>query len=114
MNPMKKNEPYRHLVKKTRFGPAVILWESGSGRPMIRQILITKPGQPAQEALKEQFPGSLPSSCALVDDLAGRIAAFLEGADVRFSLEHVQLDLCPPFQQRVLLAEYGIPRGRVS
>ena len=56
----------------------------------------------------------MPSTCGLVDDLAGRIAAFLDGADVRFSLEHVRLDLCPPFQRKVLLAEYGIPRGRVS
>jgi methylated-DNA-[protein]-cysteine S-methyltransferase len=114
MDSMKKNEPYRHLVGKTRFGPIVILWESGSGKPMVRQILLTKAGQPAQEALKEQFPESVPFSCGLIDDLAGRIAAFLEGANVRFSLEHVRLDLCPPFQRKVLLAEYGIPRGRVS
>jgi methylated-DNA-[protein]-cysteine S-methyltransferase len=114
MDSMKKNERNRHLVGKTRFGPVVILWESGSGKPMVRQILLTKPGQPAQAALKEQFPGSVPSSCGLIDDLAGRIAAFLGGTDVHFALEHVRLDLCPPFQQKVLLAEYGIPRGRVS
>jgi methylated-DNA-[protein]-cysteine S-methyltransferase len=114
MDSMKKHEPYRYLAGKTRFGPVVILWESSSGKPMIRQIVITKPGLPAIAALKDQFPGPVPSSCTLVDDLAGRIAAFLEGADVRFALEHVQLDLCPPFQQKVLLAEYGIPRGRVS
>ncbi len=111
---MKKHEPYHYLVRKTRFGPAVILWEESPGKPRVRQILLTKPDQPAQEALEEQFPGSLPSSCGLIDDLAGRIAAFLEGADVRFSLEHVRLDLCPPFQRKVLLAEYGIPRGQVS
>jgi methylated-DNA-[protein]-cysteine S-methyltransferase len=114
MDSMKKNEPNRHLVGKTRFGPAVILWEESLGKPMVRQILLTKPDRPAQEALKEQFPESVPSSCGLIDDLAGRIAAFLEGANVRFSLEHVRLDLCPPFQRKVLLAEYGIPRGRVS
>jgi methylated-DNA-[protein]-cysteine S-methyltransferase len=114
MDSMKKHEPYRHFAGRTRFGPVVILWESSAGKPTVRQIVITKPGLPAPKALKEQFPGSVPSSCSLVDDLAGRIAAFLEGADVRFALEHVRLDLCPPFQQKVLLAEYGIPRGRVS
>lgn len=111
---MKKNEPYRHVVTKTRFGKAVILWETRSDKPMVRQILISKPGQPAETTLEEQFPDSVPSTCGLIDDLAGRIAAFLEGADVRFALEHVQLDICPPFQRRVLLAEYGIPRGSVS
>jgi methylated-DNA-[protein]-cysteine S-methyltransferase len=114
MDAMKKHEPYRHSVRKTRFGPAVILWETLSDRPMVRQILISGPGQPAVMSLKEQFPDSIPSSCGLIDDLAGRIAAFLDGADVRFALERVRLDLCPPFQQRVLLAEYGIPRGCVS
>jgi methylated-DNA-[protein]-cysteine S-methyltransferase len=111
---MKKHEPYRHVVTKTRFGPAVILWETRSDKPMVRQILISRPGQPAEISLKEQFPDSVPSSCGLIDALAGRISAFLDGADVRFSLEPVRLDLCPPFQQRVLLAEYGIPRGSVS
>jgi methylated-DNA-[protein]-cysteine S-methyltransferase len=81
---------------------------------MVRQILISKPGQPADGILKLQFPDSVPSSCGLIDDLAGRIAAFLDGADVRFSLEPVLLDLCPPFQKKALLAEYGIPRGSVS
>jgi methylated-DNA-[protein]-cysteine S-methyltransferase len=81
---------------------------------MVRQILISRPGQSAQISLKEQFPDSVPSSCGLIDDLAGRIAAFLDGSDVRFALEAVRLDLCPPFQRRVLLAEYGIPRGSVS
>jgi methylated-DNA-[protein]-cysteine S-methyltransferase len=114
MDAMKKHEPYRHSVRKTRFGPAVILWETLLDRPMVRQILLSRPGLPAQTALKEQFPDSAPSSCRLIDDLAGRIAAFLDGADVRFPLEDVRLDLCPPFLLSVLLAEYGIPRGCVS
>ena len=111
---MQRENPCCHILHRTRFGPAVILWETRSDKPMVRQILLSRPGLPAQTALKEQFPDSVPSSCRLIDDLAGRIAAFLDGADVRFALEHVRLDLCPPFQQRVLLAEYGIPRGSVS
>jgi methylated-DNA-[protein]-cysteine S-methyltransferase len=111
---MKRNEADRHFAGKTRFGPIVILWEDDQARPMVRQILLSRPGHPAQAALKELFPGSVTSSCSLIDDLAGRIAAFLDGADVRFDLEPVQIDRCPLFQQKVLLAEYGIPRGSVS
>jgi len=111
---MQKEHRLRHIVRKTRFGPAVILWEIRLDRPMVRQILISRPGQPAEISLKEQFPDSVSSSCGLIDDLAGRIEAFLDGADVRFPLEQVQLDLCAPFQRRVLLAEYAIPRGQVS
>lgn len=111
---MQKEDQLRHIVRKTRFGSAVILWETRSDRPVVRQILISRPGQPAETVLKEQFPDAVPSSCGPIDDLAGRIAAFLDGADVRFALGHVRLDLCPPFQRRVLLAEYGITRGSVS
>jgi len=111
---MRKDNPLHYFVRRTRFGSAVILWETRSDRPMVRQILISRPGQSAEISLKEQFPDSVSSSCGLIGDLAGRIAAFLDGADVRFALEPVRLDLCPPFQQRVLLAEYGIPRGLVS
>jgi methylated-DNA-[protein]-cysteine S-methyltransferase len=46
--------------------------------------------------------------------LAESIAAFLAGRDVRFPLGDIRLDLCSEFQQRVLRAEYTIPRGRVS
>jgi methylated-DNA-[protein]-cysteine S-methyltransferase len=111
---MQKDDRLRHIVRKTRFGPAVILWETRSDKPMVRQILISRPGQPSETVLKEQFPDSVPTPCGLIDDLAERIAAFLDGADVRFALGPVRLDLCPPFQRRVLLAEYGIPRGSVS
>jgi len=111
---MHKEDLLRHIVRKTRFGPAVILWETRSEKPMVRQILISRPGQPAETVLKEQFPDSVPTPCGLIDDLAGLIAAFLDGADVRFALGPVRLDLCPTFQRRVLLAEYGIPRGSVS
>lgn len=111
---MQRGNPCSHILRRTRFGHAVILWETRSDRPMVRRILISRPGQPAEISLKEQFPDSVPSSCGLIDDLAGRIEAFLDGADVRFALEQVQLDLCPPFQRKVLLAEYAIPRGQVS
>ncbi|HTY53506.1 MAG TPA: MGMT family protein [Methanomicrobiales archaeon] len=46
--------------------------------------------------------------------LAEGIRRFLEGRDVRFELGVLDLEQCPPFQQKVLLAEAGIPRGYVS
>jgi methylated-DNA-[protein]-cysteine S-methyltransferase len=60
------------------------------------------------------FPDSIASSCAEIDGVADRIAAFLAGEDIRFSLAVARLDLCSPFQQKVLRAEHGIPRGGVS
>ena len=111
---MGSREPCRHAVTRTRFGPVAIVWENGKHGPAFLQVLLSKPGLRAQAIREKLFPGSVASSCGLVDDLAARIEAFLGGADVSFSLEPLRLDRCPAFQRRALLAEYGIPRGRVS
>jgi methylated-DNA-[protein]-cysteine S-methyltransferase len=45
---------------------------------------------------------------------AERIAGFLRGEDVGFPLDVLALGDCSQFQQKVLRAEHGIPRGFVS
>ena len=42
------------------------------------------------------------------------IQSFLSGNNVVFGTRLLELDRCRPFQKRVLLAEYAIPRGFVS
>jgi methylated-DNA-[protein]-cysteine S-methyltransferase len=42
------------------------------------------------------------------------MVAFLAGKDVGFRLDLLALEQCSEFQRQVLMAEYGIPRGRVS
>jgi methylated-DNA-[protein]-cysteine S-methyltransferase len=69
---------------------------------------------PAGRAVQRQFPDIPEGSCREIDALTGRIEAFLNGKNVRFTLDTVRLDLCRPFQRKVLLAEYAIPRGKVS
>ena len=91
-----------------------ILWSVHQGQPKIRRVLLSRPGLSAKQTVKSLFPDSIASSSAEVDALADRIAAFLTGEDLRFSLEVARLDLCSPFQQKVLRAEHGILRGKVS
>jgi methylated-DNA-[protein]-cysteine S-methyltransferase len=91
-----------------------ILWSVHQGQPKVRRVLLSRPGLPAKQTLKSLFPDSAASSCAEIDGVADRIADFLAGEDQRFSLAVARLDLCSPFQQKVLWAEHGIPRGRVS
>jgi len=55
-----------------------------------------------------------PAGCSEIEEVAEQLAAFLGGAAISFSLDLVLLDLCSPFQQQVLHAEHGIPRGQVS
>jgi methylated-DNA-[protein]-cysteine S-methyltransferase len=103
-----------HRFRETRFGPVAILWSVPQGQPKIRRVLLSRPGLSAKQMVKYLFPDSTTSSSAEVDALADRIAAFLTGENIRFSLEVARLDLCSPFQQGVLRAEHEIPRGEVS
>lgn len=64
--------------------------------------------------VKAAFPRPIESSCAKIDVVASRMEAFLTGNDISFSLEITRLDICSEFQQKVLHAEHGIPRGHVS
>lgn len=101
-------------LRPTPFGDVALLWSVHEGEPKATRILLSNPETPAAETLKEFFPDLRDSSCKEIDALAGSIEAFLNGKDILFSLDAVRFDLCSPFQQKVLLAEHAIPRGRVS
>lgn len=115
-NRMKQIEtnPSAFCFRATPFGPVAVLWSVYRGEPKIYRILLSKPGTSAKQAMKKFFPNSLASSCPEINALASQIEAFLNGEDIQFPLAMVRLDLCSAFQQKVLRAEYAIPRGRVS
>ncbi len=98
----------------TPFGPVAVLWSIHEGEPTICRILLSSPEVSAGEAVKKRFPDSRSSLCPEVNAILEQIAAYLGGEEIRFSLDGLRLDLCTPFQRRVLLADYAIPRGRVS
>jgi len=78
------------------------------------RILLSRPGFSAGQAVKKFYPVLKADSCEEIDAFAGRIKAFLNGEDIRFSLDKIRLEDCPVFQRNVLAAEHAIPRGRVS
>lgn len=77
-------------------------------------MALSKPGLSAVQIVKASFSDAISSSCSVIDKHADQIEAFLRGNDVLFSLDIIRLDLCSKFQQKVLRAEHGIPRGSVS
>ena len=81
---------------------------------MICRVVLSRPGCPAGQIVEASFVNIVSASCMQIDNVAGKIEAFLNGDDKRFSLEDVCLDSCSSFQRRVLRAEYEIPRGFVS
>jgi len=107
-------KPAVFCLRATPFGPVAVVWSVYRDEPKISRILLSKPGTSANEALKKFAPNARDSSCVEINALVGQIEAFLNGEDIRFSLEGVRLDLCSSFQQKVLRAEHAIPRGRLS
>ena len=101
-------------LQTTPFGSVALLWSIYEQRPFIFRILISRPKALATQLAAAQFPAAFSSSCAEIDSIGARIEAFLNGEDIRFTLDNVRLDLCSGFQHSVLLAEYAIQRGRVS
>ena len=109
-----ENKPLYVSLRSTPFGPVAALWSVHGGEPKICRIVLSKPGSPAKQAVANSFPDSTPSSCSEIDTLVSQIEIFMNGEDIPFPLDTVRLDLCSAFQQKVLRAEYAIPRGRVS
>ena len=106
--------PISFTTRSSPFGPIALFWEDHQGKSKIRQILLSRPGLPAPQVVHKTFPGMKSSTCLEIEELADQIGAFLEGEDICFSLEGTRLDLCSMFQQEVLRAEHGIPRGSIS
>jgi len=91
-----------------------VLWTEGRGTALVERIMLPGEGPGPSGDIRALCRNVCPSHSRRIAELTRRIAAFLSGRDIGFDLSILRLDLCPPFQRRVLLAEYGIPRGSVS
>ncbi len=109
-----RKTPPAVCFRDTNFGPVAVLWSVVDDRPMVSCILISKPEMTADRISAKSYPAAGNFSCSEINELADLIRAFLAGEDIRFDLDMVRLDLCSPFQQKVLRAEHAISRGRVS
>ena len=102
------------FLSPTPFGPVAVVWSADSGRPLVRRVVL-----PTLEARAEELAARLcgnlrTASCAAIDAVCRDLRAFLEGADVRFSLGVADIASCPAFQRAVLAAEHAVPRGSVT
>jgi methylated-DNA-[protein]-cysteine S-methyltransferase len=102
------------LIPETPFGPVALVWTVRNDRPLLVRVLLSSPGLPADRQLPGGYPGVAYASCLEIDEVAREIHAFLEGADIRISLDLADLGSCTAFQQSVLRAGHGIPRGSAT
>jgi len=96
-----------YQVFHTAFGEFAVVWDRSE---KIKKIYL--PGKSA--GLQRDYPSAEPSTNPNISSVSEDITRFLDGHDVKFSLDPVALEDCSSFQRMVLLAEYGIPRGYVS
>jgi methylated-DNA-[protein]-cysteine S-methyltransferase len=103
-----------HHLFVTLFGEVALVWEKEGGAPRIVRVFVSAPRVRAGKLVARSFPESNPGTCQEVREVARGMRAFLAGGDVRFELRIAALERCSHFQRAVLVAEYRIPRGRVS
>lgn len=92
-----------HTNVSTDFGQLIITWKNPG---LVEGIYL--PGKKFEEPSSRKEPG------LAIRKLSNQLVNFLEGNDVKFHLEILNLNRCTFFQRRVLEAEYNIPRGFVS
>lgn len=95
-------------------GDVGIVWQSGGSAPSIVHVVLPRPGRPTVDRIREQYPGAAEESDKDPGQFCEEIRAALEGNQVDFSLNGVEIDRCPEFQQKVLRETMRIPRGRVT
>jgi methylated-DNA-[protein]-cysteine S-methyltransferase len=108
------HEPVCYDLIATDFGPVAIVWWTGRSGPRIRQVFLAMGRKRPEAVVRRSYPGARCLSVPAIATLGRQFQRFLRGEAVTFNLKAVALEVCGEFQQRVLLAEYGIPRGRVS
>ncbi len=102
------------IIKKTPFGPVVLLWTLFDDNPVIVRIILSNPQFSAENLVHKLYPNSIQSSCAEIDNLALDIKSFLEGEKIVFALDNIALENCSEFQYNVLMTEYRISWGSVG
>lgn len=104
----------KKIIKKTPLGTVVVIWSRRDGSLKIVHILLPMSTISAEARARKLYSSAKESSCKEVDALSANIKAFLNGKNVKFSLNILDWTQCTVFQKSVLRAEYKIPRGKVS
>jgi methylated-DNA-[protein]-cysteine S-methyltransferase len=67
-----------------------------------------------EDLVRAAFPDVRPGDDPAIAELVEQMRRFLLGETVALSPEWLALEHCSPFQRRVFLADYRIPRGQVT
>ena len=102
------------IIQTPFFGSVGIIWSRIDDSPKIVRIILSTPDLKAENIASRLSPDTTETSCAIIDKLGSEIKAFLAGKDITFTLDAIDLESCPKFQQSVLRAQHQVSRGSVS
>jgi methylated-DNA-[protein]-cysteine S-methyltransferase len=106
--------PQYYITLPSEFGSLAIVWHLASGQARVWQLWLPRGEQSGEQRALAQRPALQREAHPAIAQIAERVQRFLRGQDVTFDLACAALERCSAFQQRVLVAEHGIPRGWVS
>jgi methylated-DNA-[protein]-cysteine S-methyltransferase len=109
-----KIEPPCYEVISTVFGKMGIVWWESIAGPRVQQTLLSKDKQPVEKVIEKNYPTAHRQTSPEIRELGNNIIRYMKGETIIFDLTMIALEECGAFQRKVLLAEYGIPRGCVS
>ena len=95
----------------SRYGKIKLIWKK-SDHPKIQRIFL--PNSIKETVFIERYGEAEFISHPAVETICADIIRFLNGEDIKFNLQAIDLGICDEFQRSVLLAEYHIPRGWIS
>jgi methylated-DNA-[protein]-cysteine S-methyltransferase len=100
------------IALQTDLGSIALVW-AGIDRPVVERILL--PGEKFQLEVKHTpYGSSVTILPPLIKKIARSLEQMLRGDAASFDLGNFNLMQCSPFQQKVLITEFGIPQGYVS
>lgn len=103
-----------YLISPSPFGDMGIVWQELSGQFRIIRVILPGSVTALETTLRNDYSLAKKASQPEMESVAGDIRCYLQGDEVDFDLKWLDWERCTAFQARVLRAEYGIPRGRVS
>jgi methylated-DNA-[protein]-cysteine S-methyltransferase len=106
--------PASYMVLSSSFGPLGIVWRESGEEAIVQRVILPSLQATIEAQIQAIFDNAQQRSHPAIRELGNRMQAFLGGDPVAFALDSIALDDCSVFQQRVLRAEHGIPRGWVS
>ncbi|MFX1322625.1 MAG: methylated-DNA--[protein]-cysteine S-methyltransferase [Promethearchaeota archaeon] len=96
------------------FDTFTIIWKETGASIQIQRIYLSDPDLKSEFKALESFKQIKIGSSSPIALLGEKIQKFLNGEIIEFSQELLDFNQCFEIQKKVLLVEYGIPRGWVS